>query len=49
MLLRAISSFNPRAKRTCEGSNEPEEHALPLEAEIPAKSKPNKIDSPSKP
>ena len=37
----------PIANSTCEGSNEPDVQALPLEAHIPSKSKESKIDSPS--
>ena len=48
-LPRAISADWPRANRTGEGSKEPELHARPLDAAMPAMSRPSKMGSPSTP
>ena len=47
MLPWANSAIRPIAKRTCEGSKEAEEQALPLDAYIPEKSRPSNIGYPS--
>lgn len=43
----AISCDNPIARRTCDGSNDPDVHADPLEPQIPFASKFSNKDSPS--
>ena len=43
----ASSSGSPSDNKTCEGSNEPDEHAEPDETAIPARSRLKSIDSPS--
>ena len=43
----ANSGVRPIAVKTCDGSSETEEQALPLEADIPARSSPSRMGSPS--
>ena len=50
MILKALCASSlllPIAIKTCDGSLTDAEQALPLDAEIPAKSNPNNIGSPS--